>query len=109
MNTIAEATRTQSNAGSPPQPGGKPASERLAEQAKKVSQEVQEMGTVVKETAQEKLEQWRDTAEDLQEQGKEKVYQAERTIEQYIREQPMKSVLIAAVVGLVFGRVFMRH
>ena len=109
MSTIAEATRSQLNAAGSPPPSGKPASERLAEQARKISQDVQEMGTVVKETAQEKLEQWRDSAEDLQGQAKERMYHAESTIEQCIRDQPVKSVLIAALAGLVFGRIFMRH
>ena len=42
-------------------------------------------------------------------QGREKVRQVEQSIEQYIREQPLKSMLIAAGVGLVLGRFWMRR
>jgi ElaB/YqjD/DUF883 family membrane-anchored ribosome-binding protein len=37
------------------------------------------------------------------------VQQTEHIIEEYIREQPLKSVLIAAGLGLVLGRFWLRR
>jgi len=40
--------------------------------------------------------------------GRDKDRQADRTFDQFIREQPLKSVLIAAGVGLLLGRFWKR-
>lgn len=85
------------------------ASDRLGRQAKEVTQDLQEMGEIAKDAAQEKLEQLRDNASEYCEQGRDKVQQVERGIEQYIRQRPLKSILIAAGVGLFFGRFWMRR
>ena len=41
--------------------------------------------------------------------GRDKVQQVERSFAQYVREQPLKSILIAAGVGLVLGRFWLRR
>jgi len=74
-----------------------------------VVQDLQELGGMAREMAQEKVEQVRSGAADYANEGREKVRQVERSIEQYIREQPLKSMLIAAGVGLVLGRFWMRR
>jgi ElaB/YqjD/DUF883 family membrane-anchored ribosome-binding protein len=85
------------------------ASDRLGAQAKKVTEDIQELGGIAGEAAQEKLGQLRETASDRYEEGREKVQQVERTFEQYVQEHPVKSLLIAAGVGLVLGRFWMRR
>jgi ElaB/YqjD/DUF883 family membrane-anchored ribosome-binding protein len=40
--------------------------------------------------------------------GRDTVHQAEPTFDQFIREQPLKSILIAAGVGWVLGRFWKR-
>ncbi len=74
-----------------------------------VPQDLQELGSMAREMAQEKVEQVRAGAADLVRDGREKVRQAEHSIEQYIREKPLTSMLIAAGVGLVLGRFWMRR
>jgi ElaB/YqjD/DUF883 family membrane-anchored ribosome-binding protein len=74
-----------------------------------VVQDLQELGGMAREMAQEKVEQVRTVAADCANEGREKVRQVEHSVEEYIREQPLKSMLIAAGVGLVLGRFWMRR
>lgn len=41
--------------------------------------------------------------------GRDKVQQVELSFAQYVREQPLKSILIAMGVGLVLGRFWLRR
>jgi ElaB/YqjD/DUF883 family membrane-anchored ribosome-binding protein len=84
-------------------------SDRPNAKAKTVSNELKEMATGITGAAEEKLDQIRDSATEFYEQGRDKIYGAESAIEQYVRERPVKSILIAAGIGLVFGRFFMRR
>jgi ElaB/YqjD/DUF883 family membrane-anchored ribosome-binding protein len=85
-----------------------PASDRLREQANAVTEDIQGMGAIAKEVAQEKLEELRENAAATYEQGRDKVREATHTLERFIEEQPLTSVLIAAGVGLFLGRFWMR-
>jgi ElaB/YqjD/DUF883 family membrane-anchored ribosome-binding protein len=80
-----------------------PARDRLYEQARGVSRDVQEMGGLASAAAQEQLGQMGDSAAAYYGQGRDRVYQVERGVEQYIREQPLTSMLIAAGIGALAG------
>ena len=67
------------------------------------------MGSIARDVAQEKLEQLRESATEYRDQGRDKIQEVERTIEDYIRERPIKTILIAAGVGLLLGRFWMRR
>ncbi len=82
--------------------------DRLRIQAKEATRVFEEIGGIAKD-AQEKLGQLSENASGYYEQGQVKVHQLRRTVEQFIREKPVKTVLIAAGVGLVFGRFWMRR
>ena len=84
-------------------------SDRLGAQANEVSKDLKEMGAIVRDAAQEKLGQVRENATEYYGQGRDKVHGVACTFEQYVRERPVKSVLIAAGVGLLFGRFWMRR
>lgn len=84
-------------------------SDRLGAQAKEVSNDLKEMGGIVRDAAQETLGQVRDNATEYYRQGRDKVHGVASTFEQYVRERPVKSVLIAAGIGLLFGRFWMRR
>ena len=73
-----------------------------------MSKDIQAMGTAAKDVAQEKLGDLQETATAAYEEGKDKVREATRTLERFIEEQPLTSVLIAAGVGLFLGRFWMR-
>ena len=76
---------------------------RLGKQVKKVTQDLQKMNSVVKDAAQEECEQLRETVSDCCEQGRVKVLDAKRTVGQFIRELPIKSVLAGVGVGMLLS------
>jgi ElaB/YqjD/DUF883 family membrane-anchored ribosome-binding protein len=82
--------------------------DRLGAKAKEVSRDFKEIGDIVTDVAQEKLDQARENAAEYVEQGRDKVHGVACACEQYIRERPLRSVLFAAGIGLVFGR-FWKH
>lgn len=87
----------------------KASTDRLVDQARKTTQDFQEMGGIARDVAQEKLRDLQDTASDYYEQGREKVQHMEQSFEELIREHPVKAVLIATGIGLLLGRFWMRR
>lgn len=86
-----------------------PASDRLREQAGAVTRDMQGIGSAALDVAQEKFGQIEDNAAELYGQGRDKVRQVARQVEKQIVEQPLTSVVIAAAVGLLLGRFWMRR
>ena len=80
-----------------------------SKQARPVTRHHQTLGSTVRDTAQETVERLRAGAADSAREGRDKAQQVERSLAQYVREQPLKSILIAAGVGLVLGRFWMRR
>ncbi len=87
----------------------RPASERFSEQASAVSKDIRGIGALAKDVAHEKLDEFQENASAVYGQGRDKVREATRTLERFIAEQPLTSVLIAAGVGLFLGRFWMRR
>ena len=87
----------------------RPASNRLRKQASAVTKDIQGMGTIARDAAQETFEEVQENASELYDHGRDKVRQARRSIEQYIAEQPLTSMLVAAGVGLVLGKFWRRR
>src|SRR4051812_45184680 len=85
------------------------ATERLRDQAGEVTRDIQELANIAGEAVQENLGHIRENASEYYEQGCNQVHKAERTVEQYIRDQPLKSVLMAAGVGMFLGRFWLRR
>jgi ElaB/YqjD/DUF883 family membrane-anchored ribosome-binding protein len=83
--------------------------ERLGQQAMEVTKDLQEMGGIVRDAAQEKLGDLRTNVSEHYEQGRDQLLSIERTVEQYLRQRPFTSVLIAAGVGLLVGRFCLRR
>jgi ElaB/YqjD/DUF883 family membrane-anchored ribosome-binding protein len=88
---------------------GKRTNGQLSKQAEKLSDDALEMARMVRDLAQEKLQALIDSAAECDDRGREKVKNIETTIEQYFIERPFKSMLIAAGVGMLFGRFWMRR
>jgi ElaB/YqjD/DUF883 family membrane-anchored ribosome-binding protein len=87
----------------------KPAMERIGTQAKEMGKDLHEMGGTAVEALQEKIGELHDTATEYYEQGKGKFSEVERSFGKFVKEQPLKSVLIAAAAGWLFGRFWMRR
>lgn len=105
MATIHRRASTERDATAPREQTDHPARDRLYEQAQGVTHDVQEMGGLARDAAREQLGHVGATAAEYYGRGRDKVCQAERSVEQTIREQPLTSVLIAAGVGAIAGGV----
>lgn len=101
MTTLNATTRTQPNVSETTV--GK---ERLGEQTIKTAQE---LGGMAKDAAKETNGQMKESVSERIEPGQEKLEEVCQSIEQSIRENPLKFLLIATGVGVVFGRFFLRR
>jgi ElaB/YqjD/DUF883 family membrane-anchored ribosome-binding protein len=81
----------------------------LGAHAQEVSNEIKEVGGIVRDAAQETFGQVHKSAAEIYEQGRDKIYCPGSAFGQYARERPVKSVLIAAGIGLLFGSIWMRR
>ena len=84
-------------------------SDRIGAQANELSEDLKEMGATVKDAAQEKLRDARQHATEYYEQGRDNAHGVLCNFEQYVRDRPVKSILIAAGIGVLFGRFWMRR
>ena len=80
----------------------------LRDTASQMGQQLRDVGGQVKEAAKEQYNNLRDKATDYYTHGKETVEGYTDTVEQYIQDQPIKSVLIAAGSGMVIGYLWKR-
>jgi len=62
-----------------------------------------------REKAQQVMGQARERAGEYYQQGRDKASEYQGRVEEMVREQPMKSVLIAAGAGLVLGMLLRRR
>jgi ElaB/YqjD/DUF883 family membrane-anchored ribosome-binding protein len=66
-------------------------------------------GTAVRDMATDGLHTLRDTAGEYVDQGRAKAREVQETVEEHVREEPMKSLMIAAAVGFLFGVFWTRR
>jgi ElaB/YqjD/DUF883 family membrane-anchored ribosome-binding protein len=83
--------------------------EQLSKHVAEVAKDVQKMGSAVKETVQEKVDHVRESASQYYEQGRGKAHDAVCHAEKCISDRPLRSVLVAAGVGLLLGVIWMRR
>lgn len=88
---------------SAPDPG------RLREQAETIREDVRELGGIARDVAREKLDGARRASSEFYEEGKEKVAEYEDQLIGYVRQKPVRSVLIAAGVGALLGMIVLRR
>jgi ElaB/YqjD/DUF883 family membrane-anchored ribosome-binding protein len=102
-------SRSESNlSGTETQGGVGGVVQSLKDKAGDVAQSLKDVSGNVRDKAVEQYESVRDSAQEYYEQGKQKAAQWQDDVEQYVREQPMKAVAIAAGVGVVLGFLFRR-
>jgi ElaB/YqjD/DUF883 family membrane-anchored ribosome-binding protein len=93
---------------------------QMQEKVQDIKQNLQDLGSGARQMANEQLQNLRtaasdqlqnvrSTASDYFEQGRSKAMDMERTLESQIRDQPLRAVLIAAGIGLVFGVLWNRR
>ncbi|HEY7119420.1 MAG TPA: hypothetical protein VH475_22705 [Tepidisphaeraceae bacterium] len=81
---------------------------QLRDKASEVASNLRDMGNSVRGAASEQYQNLRDTAQEYYQSGRDKAAQWEGQLEDYVREQPLKSLLIAAGVGVVLGILWKR-
>jgi ElaB/YqjD/DUF883 family membrane-anchored ribosome-binding protein len=79
--------------------------DQLGKQAMEVTKDLREMGNIVRDAAQEKVGEVRENASELYAQGRDNVHDLACAVEQFLRERPFQSVLIAAGIGWLLGRL----
>lgn len=109
MDTVREPVPIKRNRRAARPPSERRANGRLGRKARTVTQDIQELGGMARDMAQEKVEQLRAGASEYCKEGRDKARQVERSFEQFIRQQPLKSILIAAGVGMLLGGLWMRR
>jgi ElaB/YqjD/DUF883 family membrane-anchored ribosome-binding protein len=83
--------------------------DQLMGQASRVKEDVQELGHIARDVAREKYQELRTQAGGYVKAGTDKARQWETSFENEIREHPLRSIAIAAGVGLVVGYLIRRR
>jgi len=100
------ATKTPSE-DQTPEPSG--TTSQLRDQTDTVREDIRKLGRIAKDAAQEKVDEARQAATDYYGQGRERAGEMEDQLVEYIREKPIKSMLIAAGIGAFFGFFWSRR
>jgi len=82
--------------------------EQLKQKAAQVAESLRDLGQQAKVTAREGFGRLRENAQGYYVQGKKKASELEESLEQYVQEKPIKSLLIAAGAGLLLGLMLRR-
>ena len=72
------------------------------------AEQVRETASQVRDAAQDKFNDLRDQAAEYYEQGRQRAMEWEHSLEEYVQQQPIKSLLIAAGVGALLGFLWRR-
>jgi ElaB/YqjD/DUF883 family membrane-anchored ribosome-binding protein len=74
-----------------------------------ITEGLQTAANAAKRLAGDSVEAVRETANQFMDQGRAKAQEVSESVETHVREKPVKSVLIAAVIGFVLGLIFVRR
>jgi ElaB/YqjD/DUF883 family membrane-anchored ribosome-binding protein len=102
MSRMDDATMTQGNQ------GGASGQANLGETAAQVGENLRNLGSQVRDQATQQYDQLRQQAGDYYEQGRQRAMEYEQTLEQYVHEKPIQSLMIAAGVGMLLGILWKR-
>ncbi len=98
----------QNQGGAGAEKAEKSVKQQAGDMAGKVGEQLRDAGEHVKDAAKEKYEQLRQHASDYYNEGKQRANEWEQGIEDYVQQQPVKSLLIAAGVGVLLGMLMKR-
>lgn len=84
-------------------------SDQFGAQAKEVAENLKEMGETARNAAQEKIGQVGDTATEYYEQARAKLNGVTCPCQQFLRERPLTSVLLAVGIGWLLGCFWKRR
>ena len=87
---------------------GQAGAAQIRESAQQVQENLRNLGGQVANVATQQYGQLRDQATQYYEQGRQRATDMEQSLEQYVHEKPIQSLLIAAGVGMVLGVLWKR-
>ena len=90
------------------QQGGQAGQTNLRDSAQQVGENLRNLGSQVRDSATQQYEQMRDQASEYYERGRPRAMEMEQSLEQYVQEKPIQSLLIAAGVGMLLGILWKR-
>lgn len=85
-----------------------PSTAALREKAGELREDLRDMATLAAGAGREQVQKVRDAATDKYDEAKGRVINWEQLLETYVRERPLKSLVIAAVVGMLFANFWRR-
>ena len=88
--------------------GGAQVGQQLRDAGAQLRDQATQQFGQIRDQASQYYEQGRDRAVEYYEQGRQRAMEMEQNLESYIREQPVKSVLIAAGIGCLLGFIWRR-
>lgn len=81
----------------------------LAEHGSRIANDVRDLGGATKRVVTDGADALRETASEYLDEGYAKAREAGERVQTHVREQPTKSLLIAAGVGFLFGLLWLRR
>jgi ElaB/YqjD/DUF883 family membrane-anchored ribosome-binding protein len=78
-------------------------------QASAISKNLQHIGDATKKMAAEGADALRHTATEYADRGRTRVREFEESVESHVKEQPVKSLLVAAGIGFLLGAFITRR
>lgn len=84
------------------------ATDQFREKAGELKEDLKEMGHLAPDVAREKFEHLKQSASAAYEKGKDCASDTKQSVEAYIRERPIQTVLIAAGAGMLLGYLISR-
>jgi ElaB/YqjD/DUF883 family membrane-anchored ribosome-binding protein len=73
-----------------------------------VAEDLSELGSHASDLAQRRYKNLKSDARQLANEGRERLEEMGESLEEYVAENPVKSLLIAAAAGLLVGRFILR-
>jgi ElaB/YqjD/DUF883 family membrane-anchored ribosome-binding protein len=89
--------------------GNPSTTEHLREKAGEVAGKLHDIGSKATDAAREQYDRLRDTAGEYFQDGRERARQWRTDLEGFVQEKPIKSLLIAAGVGMLVGFIWRRR
>ncbi len=101
-------SRMENSGEQPTQQQGEESGGGIREKAQELGQGLREIGQQARTAAQEQYENLRQQASEYYETGRQHAMEWEQSLEDYVRQQPVKSLLIAAGIGVILGALWKR-
>ncbi len=80
----------------------------LREKAGELGEDLRDMASIAADAGRNQVKKVRDAATEQYDDAKERVYNWEEMLEACVREKPLKSILVAAVAGMIIAKFWRR-